>query len=479
MNNYVSQKISVSALNRFYAENSEKGSSIHTLVIYKDGECLARIASEPYDCADKRQVYSLSKSFCSTAVGIATDEGLFSLDDRIVDLFPESAPEKISENLAQMTVRHILTMNSGTHTCHFSEVSRADDVAKAFLGADFPSTPGTHFAYDTSATLMLSALVQKYAKMTVLDYLNAKLFGYMNISDVRWQTTPHGICEGGVGIHVSADDIAKLGLLYLNRGMFNGKRLLSEKWISEVSLPHSDTTNNGNLEWSVGYGYQFWNNAREGYRGDGAYGQLCMIFPERQTVIAIQAETQNMQEEINGVYHLVDSMLCRDENSGEDLSLQQYPPLFGETKEISFDGKLYVTEPNPMGVTSFYVCNESDNVMRFVMNVGDRELVIRAGNGYWIYGNRFTAKAMMPGLFPILYLNTERELTGAASYSLEKDCIKICFRLKNSPHTLFYSLSFDRDSATVSINSTTAHGLTPECKILKGREAQICVCLRT
>lgn len=468
MNDYVSKKLSISALNRFYAQTREKGCSIHTLVIYKDGECLARLASEPYDCADKRQVYSLSKSFCSTAVGLAVDEGLFSLNDRIVDLFPESAPEVISENLSKMTVRHILTMNSGTHACHFPDVARADDVARAFLGGEFPSEPGTHFTYDTAATLMLSTLVQKYTKMTVLDYLYAKLFRYMDISGVRWQATPHGICEGGVGIHVSVDDIAKLGLLYLNRGIYNGKRLLSEKWISEASLPHSDNSGNGNPDWCAGYGYQFWVNAREGYRGDGAYGQVCMILPERNAVIAIQAETRNMQQEVMCIYTLVESMLCGNDEDSEELSLPQYAPLSSDAKELPFGGKLYFADQNPMGITSFYVQNESDDTIRFVMNTEDRELIIRAGNGHWVYDNRFTAKAMMPGLWPQIYLDTERELWGAASYSIEEGSIKICFRLKNSPHTLLYSLTLDQNSANISIETTAVPGLIPECKVLKG-----------
>lgn len=468
MDNYINKKLSVSALNRFYAEAQRKGCSIHTLEIYQDGECLARLASEPYDCTDKRQVYSLSKSFCSTAVGIATDEGLFSLDDRIVDLFPESAPAEISAHLAQMTVRHILTMNSGIHVCRFPAVSCADDVAKAFLRDEFPSAPGTHFAYDTSATLMLSALVQKYAKMTVLDYLNEKLFGHMDITNVKWQTTRHGISEGGVGIHVSVDDIAKLGLLYLNRGVFNGKRLLSEKWISEVALPHSDNSSNGNPDWSVGYGYQFWVNAKEGYRGDGAYGQLCMIFPERQTVVAIQAETRDMQGEINCVYSLLQEMLACDASASEELHMQEYPPLKSNCKEAPWGGKRYVAEPNPMGVTAFSVQNECDDNIRFVMNVGEKELIIRAGNGHWVTDNRFTAKAMMPGLWPQIYLDTERELKGAASYAVEDGHVKICFRLKNSPHTLFYDLLFDQSHATVAIETTATNGLIPECKMLKG-----------
>jgi hypothetical protein len=271
-----------------------------------------------------------------------------------------------------------------------------------------------------------------------------------------------------VGIHVSVDDIAKLGLLYLNRGVFNGKRLLSEKWINEASLPHSDNSNNGSPDWSVGYGYQFWVNAREGYRGDGAYGQLCMIFPERQTVIAVQAETRNMQEEINSVYSLLESMLDCNASDGEILNIQEYPPLKSNCGETPWNGKQYVTEPNPMGVTSFSVQNEGSDTIRFIMNVGDKKLVIRAGNDHWITDNSFTAKAMMPGLWPQIYLDTERELIGAASYSIEEGVVKICFRLKNSPHTLFYNLLLEQDGATVAIETTAIPGLTPECKILKG-----------
>ena len=144
--------------------------------------------------------------------------------------------------------------------------------------------PGTHFCYNNAATFMLSEIVGKYAGMTVYDFLSLRLFEPLGINNAHWNSFADGNSQGAVGLHVSTDYAAKLGLLYLNKGVYNGRRILSENWIKAATKVWSDTSTNGTQDWTSGYGFQFWKNFRDGFRGDGAFGQLCMVFPSKNNI---------------------------------------------------------------------------------------------------------------------------------------------------------------------------------------------------
>ena len=242
---YLAPAVSRSAVNRLFEGFPPGQDEIHAIEIHHRGALVLRIAPVPYSCSDKREIYSLSKSFCSTAVGFLADEGKLDLDARLVDLFPDAVPADPQPNLLKMKVRHILSMNSGHGGCAMPGMIRSEDEIRSFMTQPIPYEPGTHFAYNTGATLMLSHIAEKLSGMKLLDYLTWKLFMPLGISDVRWNRTPDGSNEGGTGIHVSVDDISKLGLLYLNRGVWNGTRLLSEKWVAEATSPISDNSSNG------------------------------------------------------------------------------------------------------------------------------------------------------------------------------------------------------------------------------------------
>lgn len=145
--------------------------------------------------------------------------------------------------------------------------------------------------------------------MSALDYLDLKLFRYMGIRDVYWDRTADGTIQGGTGFHASCDDAAKLGLLYLNRGVWNGRRLLSEEWIDEASAIHSDNAPHEWVDWRSGYGYQFWTCSRGGYRGDGAFGQYCFILPDHGIVAAALCEAKNLQHAVDIVHEMALELL--------------------------------------------------------------------------------------------------------------------------------------------------------------------------
>lgn len=217
------RNVSRAAVNRFFETCREAGNEIHTLQIYQNGEKMLRIAPSPYSCTDKRENYSLSKSFASTGIGFAIEEGLLRTDDRIVDLFPDKLPDTVDDHLAAMRLSHVLSMNTGHAGCVMPHMYHTDDVARAFLAQPVPFRPGTHFAYNTGATCLLSALVQRVSGETLFDYVNRKLFVPLGICGAYWNQCGEGVNEGGVGLHLSSDDIIKFALLCLNGGVWGGQ----------------------------------------------------------------------------------------------------------------------------------------------------------------------------------------------------------------------------------------------------------------
>ena len=444
---YANPRVSKKALQTFFDKFQPEKNEIHTLQVWDHDSMVLRIAPAPYHADDKREIYSLSKSFCSTAIGFLCDEGKLSVEDRIVDLFPDKLPQTVSENLSKMRVKHVLSMNTGHTGCVMNKMIHSDDAPKAFLAQEVVYEPGTHFAYNTGATCLLSCIVEKLSGMKLLDFLTWKLFLPLGISDVRWNRVPSGQNEGGCGIHVSSDDIVKLGLLYLHGGVWNGKRLLSEKWVKEATSPISDNSCNGTPDWCAGYGYQFWCNYREGFRGDGAYGQLCVVLPERQIVIAVQTELGDMQAELDALMELMYHLY--DEDETKELILPVYAPIGSARKTAGLEGNFFRLEENPMGWTGVYfVYDESAAEMRAVMSNGVDQYPIVAGNGHFAESMIVTPK-LKPKLVDLMSTPDLERCRMAASYTAEEGKLTYAVRFLNCPHRSVFTFALEEDTLRI------------------------------
>ena len=245
-------------------------------------------------------MYSLSKSFTSTAVGLAIAEGKFSVDDEVLKFFPAETPADPSANLKAMRVSDLLRMNTGQHAEDMAKFSfdSSEPLVKSFLAIPVAHKPGTHFWYNTPATFMCSAIVQKTTGQTVLDFLKPRLFDPLGIEDPTWESK-QGISFGGSGLAIRTEDIAKFGQLYLQKGKWNGKQLVPAAWIETATARQTSNGSNPASDWDQGYGYQFWRCRPGCYRGDGAFGQFCIVMPEQDAVIAITSGTRNMQGVMN------------------------------------------------------------------------------------------------------------------------------------------------------------------------------------
>lgn len=299
-----SQGVSSDAILDFIQTADREVNSIHSFMLVRHGKVVAEAWWAPESPDKPHVLWSLSKSFTSTAVGLAIADGKLSLDDRVVDFFPDDLPEDVSNNLKSMRIRDLLTMNAG----HQDELNwRAEKHwAKAFLAHSVPHKPGTHFRYNTPATYMCSAVVQKVTGQTVLDYLTPRLFEPLGIEKPQWDESPQGESIGGYGLYLKTEDIAKFGQLLLQKGQWDGKQIVPAQWVEAATSKQVSNGSNPESDWDQGYGFQFWMCRHNAFRGDGKDGQFCVVLPELDAVIAITSNTGNLQGELNIVWdHLL------------------------------------------------------------------------------------------------------------------------------------------------------------------------------
>ena len=301
------------------ADSSE---DLHSVMVLQHGKVL----EEKFFVPDTAHILnSVSKTFTSTAVGFAISEGLLELEDKIVDLFPESVPEEPQPYLAGITIRNLLTMNSGHGTDPTYAIRSGDsDWIRGFMEWPIDYEPGTCYCYNSLGTYVLSAAVQKVTGQKVVDYLDTRLWQPLGIEKPFWQESPAGINTGGWGLYLHTESLARMGLTLLNGGKYNGKQVIPADWVAEMSKAQVPSVNAGLNElrmkellaenpgipffdpavsdWVQGYGYQMWRCRHNAFRADGANGQYIIVIPEKDAVVVTTAHIQNMQQEINLIW---------------------------------------------------------------------------------------------------------------------------------------------------------------------------------
>lgn len=293
---------------------------LHSMIVLRHGNVIAEGWWAPYSADRVHLLYSLSKSFTSTAAAFAVAEGLLDLDATVLSYFPELDGEITDPRSRAMKVRHVAAMASGHNAETMRQASANDpaDLVRGFLLIPPDQEPGTVFAYNQPCTYSLAAIIQRQSGQTLVDYLRPRLFDPLGIGDVGWIETPPGRNLGFSGLHVTTDAIARLGQLYLQQGRWGEKQLLDPAWVAEATSKQVDNPNEANPDWHQGYGFQFWM-ARHGYRGDGAYGQFCVVLPEQDMVIAITSATADMQAVLDALWtHVLPAADAREPDLAAD-----------------------------------------------------------------------------------------------------------------------------------------------------------------
>ena len=355
---------------------------LHSLMLLRHGQVVAEGWWAPYTADEPHLLYSLSKSFTATAAGLAAAEGLLSFDDPVVSFFPELADAATDAHTRSMQVRHLAAMATGHLEDTLDRCVRMDpaEPVRGFLALPPEQEPGSVFAYNNGATYVLGAIVQRVTGQTLLGYLRPRLLDPLGIGPGHWRQHPQGREIGFSGLHLRTEDIARFGQLYLDDGVWRGKRLLPEGWVADASAVHTPNPAEPNPDWQRGYGYQFWRS-RHGYRGDGAYGQFCLVLPDQDLVVVTTAQTENMQGLIDAVWaHLVPA--CDAGTADQDDALAARL----STVSLPADGGGLVGTSLAEAEVAWDVVRLEDDPAGgwdLVVAEGGTEIVISCGNARW------------------------------------------------------------------------------------------------
>ncbi len=431
---------------------------LHSLMVVRHGQVVAEGWARPF-APDRRQtVYSLSKTFTATAVGLAAAEGLLSLDDAVVGLLPDRAPTEPDERLARLTVRHLLTMSSG-HDPEPTVIDTPGDWVATFLATPLAHEPGERFVYNTPATHVLSAIVQRVSGQRLLDYLTPRLLEPLGIEGAWWEVSPEGVDLGGTGLSITTEDAAKLGLLYLQDGMWEGRRVLPEGWAAQAGAAQVSTAHWEGVDWQQGYGFQMWRS-QHGFRADGAFGQFSLVLPDQDAVVAVTGGFRDTGAVLDAVWtHLLpglhDEPLAADDEGRAALearlaALRLDPPT-GEAVTAAarrISGSVIVLDTSPLGPlsVSFVAGAEADDL---VVHAAAGDATLRAGHAEPIaqqvtsvFERRHSPEALVSGTW-----------TAADHYVLT-------VRWVETPHALTVDVDVDGDRVVVAARANVSFGPT-------------------
>lgn len=479
--------ISPAAILRLLQALNSDNAGLHSFMLLRHGAVAAEGWWRPYRPESTHMLNSLSKSFTSTAIGFAVQEGLLSVEDTVLSFFPEKAKNPC-KNMKKMKIKHLLTMSTG-HRPNADSIFQFDDPVSAFLASDVAGEPGSFFSYNTAATYMLSAIITKVSGQTAFDYLTPRLFEPLGIHDIWWETCPLGNSMGGFGLHLKTEDIARFGQFLLERGCYQGKHLLDAVWIDTATTRHirndgstqtpwldapedqASALSNPDGDWSAGYGYQFWRCAPQGiYRGDGAFGQYCVVLPEQDAVIAITAGASDMQHILNQVWRILLPSFHSTPLSPEPVTQQRLesylaalsvPMCENTTYENNGAGTVcfagtYQIGNNPYGIrnvnfsfSSPHLSKEHD-VITFL--AGRRRYTITVGHETWSDSHLAFQPASS---FPFRWMAFPDLSCRGAWLSPSHYALKVCFTGYVYVITIHFAFSDGRFTAELSQNVGT------------------------
>ena len=466
--------VSSVGIRNFLNAAAASSTEFHSFMFLRHGKVIAEGWWDPYGPQFRHTLYSTSKSFTSTAVGLAVSEGLLTVEDKVISFFPDQLPDNVSPFLNELSVKDLLTMSVGQDPDPtFLIPPRDTNWVRAFLARPLVKEPGTRFLYNSMATYMLSAIVQQVTGEKVVDYLTPRLFEPLDIAGMDWELDPLDINTGGWGLRLKTSDMAKFGQLYLQKGVWDGIQILPESWVEEATSAHIEQAPDlpqavrDSSDWMQGYGYQFWRCRHNAFRADGAFGQYIIVMPELDAVVAITAESPDMQSELNLVWeHLLPAMheeaLPSDEEAASSLKARltnlalplpkgiPEPEMAGE-----LTGKHYVFDDNQLGIESLEV-NLEDGIFQVILEQQEKKYPLAFSKGSWTVQE--TAK---PG--PNLLNNALNHFklmptsVAAGSYAwMNPRSVELVLRYIESPHYEVFTCIFEKEGIILNLRSSIA-----------------------
>lgn len=459
-----SQGVSSQGILDFIQVANQSDLEWHSFMILRHGYVIAEGWWEPFKPYFKHRLYSLSKSFCSIAVGMMIDEGKLTLEDKVVSFFPEFLPENVTPYLQQMDIRTLLTMTTGHGTDSFDKMLETSGMSwiSIFLEQAVDHEPGRKFVYDTGATYMLSAIIQYITGESLEDYLRSRLFEPLGITDFVWKKSPEDITIGGVGLQLTTESIARFGQLLLQKGKWNEKQIIPEGWINEATRKQTPS-HPGDSEWSQGYGFHFWQcKEASAYRADGAYGQFCIIMPRYDAVIVVTSESKNMTKSMEVIFdHLLPSFsyVPLEENYASQEMLRritsqlQIPiPKGIKYSQISnhISSKSFAIQENEFGLEKIQF-HFSPNKCRIEFISKNHQYSITAGLEKWYLNNRDHVNP-----FPIFYRTSLPSKIAATATWIHPYIFQVNTKFIESIHGDKYICRFIDDTIEIFLLTSVA-----------------------
>ena len=466
--------VSAAAISRFLDAAAHSRTEFHSFLFLRHGMVVAEGWWNPYAPDLKHTLYSTSKSFTAAAIGLALTEGRLHLTDKVISFFPNDLPNPLPPYLAELTVRDALMMSDGMEPDPTTSILVDSNWARKFFTIPILHEPGTKFLYNSAGTYMLAAVVQKVTGQTVLDYLKPRLFEPLGITGEDWETSPQGVNTGGWGLRLKTEDMAKFGQLYLQGGTWKGKQLLPQSWVNEATTmkimqdPDAPQSKKDSSDWLQGYCYQMWRCRHNGVRADGAFGQYIILLPDEDAVIAIQAETADMQGEINLIWqYLLPSMhpapLPADPNADAQLkkqlaglALTPPAPAAGPNPD-PLNGKTFNLEPNTSKMQAISFTSSSDGI-RITIKGDTATYHLGFGNGRWVTGT-----TTRPG--PNLVTGAVHHDVGLPAFPIagayqwvDDHTLKLVLRYIESPHTETMICHLDGNNLTIEDQASFQYG---------------------
>ena len=472
------QGIPSASLTDFLAAAEGQGLELHSLMLVRHGAVVAEGWWHPYGPDTVHLLYSLSKSFTATAIGLAVAEGRLSVDDPVLTFFPDEAPAEPHPNLQTMRVRDLLNMATGHVEDTLEHFAEQHDWVRGFLALPPEQEPGTVFAYNQGATLTLAAIVHKVTGEGLLGYLRPRLLDPLGITKAHWLGTPTGLEQGFSGLHATTEAVARFGQLYLQRGRWEGRQLIPETWVDEatrwLTLPSAETRP---VDWSQGYGYQFWRCRHGAYRGDGAFGQFCVVLPEQDAVLAMTGAVEDMQAVLDLVWaRLLPAMqkgALEDDTAAhgaltERLEHLHLPPLQGEKtapleNEILDKTYRFSSSGSAPELLELILNREGDG-WKITLQGSDGEHHVGCGYGVWGAGETAFPN---PGPTPFQRSSPEPAPARTSGAWTGPDTFAFKLYFSETPHALTFTCRFSEMGLRLERRWNVQFG-EPELPVLTG-----------
>lgn len=462
---------------KFVEALEQRIDAVHSVMLVRHGKVVAEGWWGPYQAGDPHVMYSVTKSFTSSAVGFAVQEKLLSVNDTILSFFPDRAPPKPSDKMKEMRIRDLLRMSTGHAKDPSQDVKAAKDGGwvKAFLASNVEDKPGTHFLYNSAGSYVLGAIVQKVSGTTLEDFLRPRLFEPLGIEAPLWGKSPEGVNLGDGGISLHTEDLAKFGLLYLQKGVWNGKRLLNEEWVEAATSLQTASGGNPDSNWDAGYGYQFWRNKLTGFRADGAFGQFSFVLPKYDVVLAITSGTSDMGGVMDTVWDMLVPALC---NKGTcDEALPPSPAALGKLKTklasltlpvqagnpssaraASVSGKRYRFPDSELGIRAASL-DFSGDTPHIAFEDADGKHDIACGIGHWVRGRTLYQKRISNP-----YDTHEQGIAGSCGWADDSTFVaKLVFH--QTPYNITHRFVFEGDKLSIDTQQNVRWGDTKRPRI--------------